>query len=186
MNKKGFSLTELMIVAGIAGVISLFAMESVKSVIRSSVSVQKKADHNSLIEQIRGITNKLDQCTCNFRDLPIQQPNNITHVQPLTDPIQRFTQTQALVFGGATCVNPVAPAFAPGQFIYQTEITAIELQDKQFLQPLSVLRANLFIEGQIRENNQDKIIRRKIPVMFSTQVGGAGGVEIRGCIGMTE
>lgn len=182
MKQKGFSLTELMVVTAVAGIISLFSFESVKGVIKASIGVRKKADFNGLVEEIRGITNKLDQCTCNFQNFPVSAPSARDAIQPVPV-LYRFGQTQAVTVGGEPCQGEIE-VVRPGVRKYETDVDRVELKNMQYLERMNLLRANLYIEGRLA-GDATKFVRRNIPLMFSTEPA-SGGVNILGCIGMTE
>ena len=178
MNRNGFSLMEVMVVAAIAGTISLFAFESVKPIIKGSIGIRKKADFNGLVEEIRGITNKLDQCSCNFMGFNINPNAAATTVRNAE--LLRYEDPQ----GDPPCQGNTEIVAKQNEYKYESLVTRLELQNLQYLARMNLLRASIFIEAQPVQNRSTNT-RRLIPVMFSTTPAG-GGVQIQGCIGMTR
>ena len=173
-----------MVVTAIAGVISVFSFDSVRSVIRESMRVDQRQDFEGLVESLRYVSGRLDQCTCNFRGLTWTVGDSEIAL-PSPAQVRRLANPQGPPICGANAGDVILAE--EGQRYFRTQVDAISLVGVQYMPTMNIARARLRVDGttQQAEGSALSKVSRQLPLMFSTRRTGTE-VTVIGCIGMTH
>jgi prepilin-type N-terminal cleavage/methylation domain-containing protein len=191
-NSRGVSLVEIMIAMAITAIISVFSFDTIRTIVMTSMTVQRKSNFESLATDVRILLSKLDQCTCNFYGLSMA--GGTLHLP--SGKLLRYASTT-----GPQLFPPAGPvACTPsgndqivaqeGQIKYNVTVSpapnGLQLINIQPFKVLNVTRAILEITASVPDQSGKVAfnLSREYPVLFTMNPNNPSLVA--GCIAVSR